>query len=74
MGWIATLIYPHRFFPHIPVTGLSLLASPLATASAMHLIGRVRFGSAQPRTGLYSFWHAFDFAFGVALARFLLLS
>lgn len=69
LGWGTVLIYPRRLAPDRPITGLSVLLAPMVAAIAMHAIGRARAPASPPTPTLFSFWYAFDFAFGAAVAR-----
>ena len=70
-GWLSVYAFPNRLFSGVPPTGLSLLLAPLLTGLGMWCVGRIWPSRAEKQDSLFHFWTAFDFAFGMALMRFL---
>ena len=72
MGWIGWLVVPAPLLSHAPLPGASLLLSPLMTGGVMEFYGRWRSKRGHATSSASTFWGGALFAFGMALARFLL--
>ena len=74
IGFAASLDFPGRFLPRAhTIPGLSLVLAPLATGLAMHFFGKWRRERGGAPTRLATYWGGGLFAFGAALARFLMV-
>ncbi|MES2521380.1 MAG: hypothetical protein V4617_01690 [Gemmatimonadota bacterium] len=74
LGAVATLIVPVRIMPRPVVPGLSLVLGPVLAGGCMHAYGRWRKSRGKTASRLATFPGGALFAFGFALARFLLLT
>jgi hypothetical protein len=72
-GVLSLFIIGRRVTPHSPVSGISLVLSPIGTGIAMHWIGEFWRERGLDRPALFSFWAGAIFAFGMALVRFAYL-
>jgi hypothetical protein len=72
-GLLLTVFFPYRFIRITPFPGFSLLVIPVLAALTMVGIGRLRVWQGQPLVRLDRFAYAYIFAFGMALARLLLV-
>lgn len=70
-GLITRLIWPSGVFQPGPVSGLSLLMSPLVTGMIMDRYGEWRESRGSSRSFIATFWGGALFAFGMALVRFV---
>ena len=73
-GVLSVLIAPSRVLPHAPVPGISLVVSPLVTGATMQWIGDFWRDRGRPAPALFSFRAGATFAYGMALARFVLIA
>ena len=72
-GGLTVLILPRPVTPPLPIRGLSLLLSPLATGVLMDRYGEWRKGRTGKRTYMATFWGGALFAFAMAATRLVLL-
>jgi hypothetical protein len=70
-GALSLWIFPHSALHDPLYRRINLLATPLAIAGLMTLVGRVRLGKGQALVRLDRFGYAFVFAFAMALVRFV---
>ncbi len=68
-GLLSLWLLPQALFPAASVTGISLVAAPLATGFVMWRLGQARPDWVPGPDSLLHFWTAFDFAFGMAVVR-----
>ena len=73
LGVAGGLVFPHRLLHVSRLPGLSLVLTPVGSGIVMHLFGTWRRSRGRNPTFLASFWGGVAFAFGLALARFLML-
>lgn len=74
LGLVWSLDFPQRLTaPTHAIPGLSIVLAPLATGLAMHVYGKWRRNDGGQPSRLATFWGGALFAFGVALARFLIV-
>ena len=72
-GGLTVLILPRPVIPPLPIRGLSLLLSPLATGVLMERYGEWREERTGKRTYMATFWGGALFAFAMAATRLVLL-
>jgi MFS family permease len=72
-GVLSLFIIGRRLTPHSPLTGISLVLSPIGTGIAMHWMGEFWRERGRDRPALFSFRAGAIFAFGMALVRFVYL-
>lgn len=72
-GLLLTVFFPYRFIRITPFPEFSLLVIPVLAALTMVGIGRLRVWQGKPLVRLDRFAYAYIFAFGMALARLLLV-
>ncbi len=72
IGIIFSLIAPKRIFSNYPVTGLSLIISPLCVGTVMYYFGNWRRKKGTQTTIIATFWGGAIFAFVVALTRLII--
>ena len=70
-GWFSVMLVPNRLFSTAPPDGLSLILAPCLAGLTLRLAGRAWPGRAATPMSLLRFWTGFDFAFGMALIRFV---
>ncbi len=68
-GWLSLWLLPQALFPAAGITGISLVAAPIATGFVMWRLGQARPDWVPGPDSLLHFWTAFDFAFGMAVVR-----
>lgn len=72
-GGLSAWIFPYKVLRWSGPRGVSLFLSPLLCGAVMKAIGDRRREMGRPTTALATFWGGCLFAFGFAVARFLLL-
>ena len=72
LGCLSLLLFPHPLVHPSRIHGISLLVSPVIAGLMMSWMGAAFRRREMKVTNLESFGCGFAFAFGVALARFLL--
>jgi hypothetical protein len=72
-GGLTVLVLPKPLAPPLPIRGLSLLLSPLATGALMERLGAWTRRRTGKQTYLATFGGGALFAFAMALTRFVLL-
>ena len=73
LSWLVYLVLPERVLGEPQYPGLSLVLSPLLVGTVMAGLGRLKRSHGKRATAMATFWGGAGFAFGFALARFLLL-
>jgi hypothetical protein len=71
LGALSLWLLPMRLFGHAPVSGLSLVVSPLVMGIVMQLWGGLRRARGHRTTNLATWYGGAAFAFGLSLVRFL---
>lgn len=72
-GWFYDLVFPRAILDSSPLSGVSILVSPIVVGALTHLGGRWLKKSGRPSTHLMTFWGGALFAFVLAAIRFLLV-
>ena len=72
-GFFSFILFPHPLVPPSKLHGVSILLSPTLTGLAMMGLGRVLQKYGRTPGWFAKFGYGFSFAFGMALARFLLV-
>ena len=73
-GGAISLLLPSRLLPfRTPISGLSLVFAPLVAGACMHFVGEWRRRTGHKYSTLSTFAGGAIFAFGMALARFLMV-
>ncbi|HXI21431.1 MAG TPA: hypothetical protein VNH46_10110 [Gemmatimonadales bacterium] len=70
-GWISLMLVPNRLLSAAPPEALSLILAPCLAGLTLRLAGRVWPARSATPMSLLRFWTGFDFAFGMALIRFV---
>lgn len=70
-GGISLFIFPTSPIANSRLRAVNLVATPVAIATVMMLIGRARMCKGQSLVSLDRFGYAFIFAFSMALVRFI---
>jgi hypothetical protein len=73
LGGLSIWLLPTRLFGAAPVTGVSLVVSPVVMGIVMQLWGGLRRAKGHRTTNLATWYGGAAFAFGLALVRFLWL-
>ena len=73
MGAVTSWLIPHRLIPGLPLTGLSLIVSPVVAILVMRLVGARKRARGRPVSVLTSPLGAGAFALGFAIVRVLWL-
>src|SRR5262245_44860625 len=74
-GFASALIVPHRLIAtRIRIPGTSLIFAPLIAGAVMNWFGEHRRAKGRATSGLATFAGGAVFAFGMALARFLMVA
>lgn len=73
IGYASGWVLPRRLVGTAAVPGLSLVLAPLAAGGVMHFFGAWRRKRGGNPTRLATFWGGASLAFGLALARWLMV-
>jgi hypothetical protein len=74
IGFLLSLAFPTRLVTGTPVPGISLVLSPILAGLVMDRYGHWRESRGVEPSYSATFWGGAIFAFGMALARFLLVN
>lgn len=73
MGLLMAGFFPERLLPPLPLSGVSLVLSPLAAGFVMKIFGDWRRRRGGDPSFLATFWGGALFAFSFALVRWLMI-
>jgi hypothetical protein len=73
LGAVSAWLIPHRFSQNDAISLLSVILNPIAAGFVLNFYGAARRRRNRPTTNLATFVGGASFAFGLSLARFLLL-
>lgn len=73
-GWAMSMVFPEKIFTTIPITGISLLVTPLAMGGFMSALGAWKAGQDEPASFFATFLGGALFGFAAAGSRLAIIA
>ena len=73
-GWAMSMVFPEKIFTTIPITGISLLVTPLAMGGFMSALGAWKAGQDEPASFFATFLGGALFGFAAAGTRLAIIA